>query len=35
MTDKEHEIPVKVVDRRWWANQDAQRRRACESLRRR
>ncbi len=22
--DKEHEIPVKVVDRRWWANQDAQ-----------
>jgi molecular chaperone GrpE len=22
MTDKEHEIPVKVVDRRWWANQD-------------
>ena len=20
MTDKEHEIPVKVVDRRWWAN---------------
>ena len=24
MSDKEHEIPVKVVDRRWWANQDAQ-----------
>jgi molecular chaperone GrpE len=23
MSDKEHEIPVKVVDRRWWANQDA------------
>jgi molecular chaperone GrpE len=22
MTDKEHEIPVKVVDRRWWVNQD-------------
>ena len=22
MTDKEHEIPVKVVDRRWWANQN-------------
>ena len=22
MTDKEHEIPVKVVDRRWWANTD-------------
>ena len=21
MSDKEHEIPVKVVDRRWWANQ--------------
>jgi len=21
--DKEHEIPVKVVDRRWWANTDA------------
>jgi molecular chaperone GrpE len=21
MTDKEHDIPVKVVDRRWWANQ--------------
>lgn len=21
MTDKEYEIPVKVVDRRWWANQ--------------
>jgi molecular chaperone GrpE len=20
MTDKEHEIPVKVIDRRWWAN---------------
>src|SRR5688572_3725423 len=20
MSDKEHEIPVKVVDRRWWAN---------------
>jgi molecular chaperone GrpE len=20
MTDKEHEVPVKVVDRRWWAN---------------
>jgi molecular chaperone GrpE len=24
MSDKEYEIPVKVVDRRWWANQDAQ-----------
>jgi len=23
MADKEHEIPVKVVDRRWWANADA------------
>jgi|SRR5687767_5658657 len=22
MSDKEHEIPVKVIDRRWWANQD-------------
>lgn len=22
MSDKEHEIPIKVVDRRWWANQD-------------
>jgi molecular chaperone GrpE len=22
MADKEHEIPVKVIDRRWWANQD-------------
>jgi molecular chaperone GrpE len=22
MSDKEHESPVKVVDRRWWANQD-------------
>jgi molecular chaperone GrpE len=22
MPDKEHEIPVKVVDRRWWVNQD-------------
>jgi len=22
MTDKEHEIPVKVVDRRWWARGD-------------
>lgn len=21
MSDKEHDIPVKVVDRRWWANQ--------------
>lgn len=21
MSDKEHEIPVKIVDRRWWANQ--------------
>ena len=24
MSDKEHEIPVKVVDRRWWVNQDAE-----------
>jgi molecular chaperone GrpE len=23
MSDKEYEIPVKVIDRRWWANQDA------------
>jgi molecular chaperone GrpE len=23
MSDKEHEIPVKVVDRRWWVNQGA------------
>ena len=23
MSDNEHEIPVKIVDRRWWANQDA------------
>ena len=23
MSDKDYEIPVKVVDRRWWANQDA------------
>jgi molecular chaperone GrpE len=22
MSDKEYEVPVKVVDRRWWANQD-------------
>ena len=24
MSDKEHEIPVKVVDRRWWANENAE-----------
>jgi len=24
MADKEHEIPIKVVDRRWWANPDAE-----------
>jgi molecular chaperone GrpE len=24
MSDKEYEIPVKVVDRRWWVNQDAE-----------
>jgi molecular chaperone GrpE len=24
MSDKEHEIPVKVVDRRWWANKESQ-----------
>ena len=24
MSDKEHEVPVKVVDRRWWANQEAE-----------
>jgi len=24
MADQEYEVPVKVVDRRWWANQDAQ-----------
>jgi molecular chaperone GrpE len=23
MSEKEHDIPVKVVDRRWWANTDA------------
>jgi molecular chaperone GrpE len=23
MADKEHEIPVKVIDRRWWVNRDA------------
>ncbi len=23
MKDNEHDVPVKVVDRRWWANQDA------------
>ena len=23
MPDKEHDIPVKVIDRRWWANKDA------------
>jgi molecular chaperone GrpE len=23
MSDKEHEIPLKVIDRRWWANPDA------------
>ena len=23
MSDKEYEVPVKVIDRRWWANQDA------------
>jgi molecular chaperone GrpE len=23
MSDKEHDIPIKVVDRRWWANTDA------------
>lgn len=23
MSDQSHEIPVKVVDRRWWANKDA------------
>jgi molecular chaperone GrpE len=23
MADKEHEIPVKVIDRRWWANQES------------
>ena len=22
MNDKEYEVPVKVIDRRWWANQD-------------
>ena len=22
MTDKEYEVPVKVIDRRWWANQE-------------
>ena len=22
MSDNEHDIPVKVVDRRWWANQE-------------
>jgi molecular chaperone GrpE len=24
MSDKEHEIPVKVVDRRWWVNQNGE-----------
>jgi molecular chaperone GrpE len=24
MADNEHDIPVKVVDRRWWANQDGE-----------
>jgi molecular chaperone GrpE len=24
MADKEHDIPVKVVDRRWWVNRDEQ-----------
>jgi len=24
MSDKEYEIPVKVIDRRWWVNQDSQ-----------
>jgi molecular chaperone GrpE len=24
MSDKEYEVPVKVIDRRWWANQDPQ-----------
>lgn len=24
MSDKEHEIPVKVIDRRWWANQNGE-----------
>ena len=24
MADKDHEIPIKVVDRRWWVNQDQQ-----------
>ena len=24
MSDNEHEIPVKVVDRRWWVNQDGE-----------
>ena len=23
MSDNEHDIPVKVVDRRWWANTEA------------
>ena len=32
MTDKEHEIPVKVVDRRWWA--PGRRRRARRASRR-
>jgi molecular chaperone GrpE len=22
MSDKEHDVPVKVIDRRWWANQE-------------
>ena len=22
MSDKEHDVPIKVVDRRWWANQE-------------
>ena len=34
MTDKEHDIPVKVVDRRWWANPDARGARADARARR-
>jgi molecular chaperone GrpE len=33
MSDKEYEIPVKVIDRRWWANQDPAEETAGESPR--
>jgi molecular chaperone GrpE len=33
MSDNEHEIPVKVVDRRWWANKDADQKESEEGRR--